>query len=124
LRTTDVILPDGRRVAVPYVSGNSVRHTLRAALAWHLVRTLSLPERSLSKRAVDLLWSGGALTTTGNQANLQLTRRVHTRLPGVSVLGYSAQSDIVAGTLWVDNIHLVCAENAFRLPVHLASHPH
>lgn len=124
LRTADVILPDGRRAAVPYVSGNSLRHTLRAALAWHLVRTLDLPERSLSKRVVDLLWSGGALTTTGNQADLELSRRVHTRLPGIGALGYSAQSDIVAGTLWVDNIHLVCAENAFRLPEHLAGHPH
>lgn len=124
LRTADVILPDGRRTAVPYVSGNSLRHTLRAALAWHLVRTLQLPEKSLSKRVVDLLWSGGALTSTGNQADLELNRRVHTRLPGVGALGYSAQSDIVAGTLWVDNIHLVCQENRFRLPVHLADHPH
>lgn len=124
LRTADVILPDGRRTAVPYVSGNSLRHTLRAALAWHLVRTLNLPERSLSKKVVDLLWSGGALTSTGNQADLELNRRVHTRLPGVGALGYSAQSDIVAGTLWVDNIHLVCQENRFRLPVHLADHPH
>lgn len=124
LRTADVILPDGRRTAVPYVSGNSLRHTLRAALAWHLVRTLQLPEKSLSKRVVDLLWSGGALTSTGNQADLELNRRVHTRLPGVGALGYSAQSDIVAGTLWVDNIHLVCQENQFRLPAHLADHPH
>lgn len=124
LRTADVILPDGRRTAVPYVSGNSLRHGLRSALAWHLVRTLNLPEKSLSKRVVDLLWSGGALTSTGNQADLDLNRRVHTRLPGLGALGYSAQSDIVAGTLWVDNVHLVCAENAFRLPEHLAGHPH
>lgn len=124
LRTADVIGPDGRRASVPYVSGNSVRHTLRAALAWHLVRTLDLPEGSLSKRMVDLLWSGGALTSTGNQADLALNRRVHTLLPGVGALGYSAQSDIVAGTLYVDNVHLVCAENQFRLPAHLAGHPH
>lgn len=124
LRTADVIAPDGRRASVPYVSGNSLRHTLRAALAWHLVRTLDLPEASLSKRIVDLLWSGGALTSTGNQADLALNRRVHAHLPGVGALGYSAQSDIVAGTLYVDNVHLVCAENAFRVPAHLADHPH
>jgi hypothetical protein len=109
---------------VPYVSGNSVRHTLRSALAWHLVRTLDLPEGSLSKRVVDLLWSGGALTATGNQADLAQHRRVHAHLPGLGALGYSAQSDIVAGTLYADNVHLVCAENAFRLPADLAGHPH
>lgn len=124
LRAADVILPDGRRASVPYVSGNSVRHTLRAALAWHLVRTLHLPEKSLSKRVVDLLWSGGALTSTGNQADLAQNRKVHTYLPGTGTLGYSAQSDIVAGTLYADNVHLVCAENRFRLPAHLAGHPH
>jgi hypothetical protein len=124
LRTQDVLLPDGRRVAVPYVSGNSLRHSLRAALAWHLVRTLSLTHGSLSKRAVDLLWSGGALTTTGNQADLAASRTVHQRLPHLGALGYSARSDIVAGTLYTANIHLVCAENAWRLPSHLADHPH
>lgn len=124
LRTTDVVLPDGRVAAVPYVSGNSVRHGLRAALAWHLVRTLDVAEGSLSKRVVDLVWSGGALTTTGNQADLAMNRRVHTLLPGLGLLGYSAQSDIVAGTLWVDNVHLVCQENQNRLPAPLASHPH
>ncbi|WP_017602214.1 hypothetical protein [Nocardiopsis lucentensis] len=124
LRTRDVIAPDGRRAAVPYVSGNSLRHTLRAALAWHLVRTLDVPDRSLAKRTVDLLWSGGALSTTGSQADLDLNRRVHQLLPGLGLLGYSAKSDITAGTLWVDDVELVCAENANRLPARLADHPH
>lgn len=124
LRTQDVLQPDGRRVSVPYVSGNSLRHTLRAALAWHLVRTLGLAERSLPKAVVDLLWSGGALSETGNQVDLETARRVSATLPALSLMGFSARSDITAGTLWADNVHLVCAENAFRLPAHLAGHPH
>lgn len=124
LRTQDVLLPDGRRVAVPYVSGNSVRHTLRSALAWHLVRTLDLPEKSLPKAVVDLLWSGGALSETGNQVDLETARRVSATLPALSLLGYSARSDITAGTLWADNVHVVCVENVFRLPGRLADHPH
>lgn len=124
LRTQDVVQPDGRRVAVPYVSGNSLRHTLRAALAWHLVRTLGMPERSLPKTVVDLLWSGGALSETGNQADLETIRRVTSTVPALTMLGYSARSDIITGTLWVDNVHLVCSENRFRLPAHLAGHPH
>lgn len=124
LRTRDVITPGGRRAAVPYISGNSLRHTLRSALAWHLVRTLGVPDMSLPKRTVDLLWSGGALTTTGSQADLGMNRRVHRTVPGLGLLGYSAQSDIVAGTLWADDVELVCAENADRLPHRLAGHPH
>ena len=124
LRTRDIITPDGKRASVPYVSGNSVRHTLRAALAWHLVRTLDLPDRSLPKVAVDLLWSGGALSTTGSQADLDLNRRVHQTLPGLGLLGYSAKSDITAGTLWADDVELVCADNVARLPARLQDHPH
>lgn len=124
LRTQPVLLDDSRRTSVPYVSSNSVRHTLRAALAWHLVRTLGLPAGNWSKRVVDLLWSGGALTSTGNQADLTMMRRVDSTLPGVSAMGYSAKSDIVTGTLYVDNFHLVCAENRDRVPARLRAHPH
>lgn len=124
LRTREVVGPDGSRASVPYVSGNSLRHTLRAAFAWHLVRTLDVEDGSLAKRTVDLLWSGGALTTTGNQADLDMIRRVHQLVPGLGLFGYSAKSDIIAGTLWVDDVELVCAENAHRLPPRLADHPH
>lgn len=124
LRTREVVGPDGSRASVPYVSGNSLRHTLRAALAWHLVRTLEVEDGALAKRTVDLLWSGGALTTTGNQADLDMIRRVHQLIPGLGLLGYSAKSDITAGTLWVDDVELVCSENAHRLPPRLADHPH
>lgn len=123
LRHQDITV-DGRRVRVPYVSGNSVRHLLRDALAWHLARTLDLPDGSLPKRVVDLLWSGGALTSTGNQAELAVHRRVTRTLWGTSALGYSAKSDIVAGTVSVDMVHLVCRENVFRMPPPLAAHAH
>jgi hypothetical protein len=124
LRTQDVLLPDGRRTAVPFVSGNSLRHTLRDALAWHLVRLLDVPGGSLPKAVTDLLWSGGSLSSTGSTVDLGMMRRVHALLPGLGLLGYSARSDITAGTLWADNVHIVCAENQFRLPARLASHPH
>ena len=112
LRTREVVGPDGSRASVPYVSGNSLRHTLRAALAWHLVRTLEVEDGSLAKRTVDLLWSGGALTTTGNQADLDMIRRVHQLVPGLGLFGYSAKSDITAGTLWVDESGRLRGERA------------
>lgn len=124
LRTQDVLLPDGRRTSVPFISGNSLRHSLRAALAWHLVRLLDVPYGSLPKAVVDLLWSGGSLSATGSSTDLGLARRVHATVPALGLLGYSARSDINAGTLAVDNVHVVCAENAFRLPAVLKGHPH
>jgi hypothetical protein len=123
LRTQDILLPSGARTAVPYVSGNSLRHRLRSALAWHLVRLLDAAPGSLPRQVTDLLWSGGALTETG-QPDLALMRRVQELLPALGLLGYSARASIVAGVLYADNVHVVCAENSWRLPPSLAGLPH
>jgi hypothetical protein len=124
LRRQTILTGDGTLADVPFVSGNSVRHQLRAALANHAVRMLGVAEHGLSKRVVDLLWSGGALTSTGNQIDLDGQRQMDLLAPMVSLLGYSARSDIVSGPLAVDNVHLVCAENRWRLPPDLTGDPH
>lgn len=98
LRTQDVIQPDGTTARVPYLSGASVRHALREALAWHTAHTLTW-SRNLTKSMVDLLWSGGAVTSTGSQVDLAMARRVDDIYPALGLLGYAAQSDITTGTL-------------------------
>lgn len=116
LRTQEVIQPDGTIAHVPFLSAASIRHALRDRLAWHLADTIGLEAGSLSKLAVDLLWSGGAVTTTGAEVNLELARRVEEVFPALAMFGYAAQSDIVAGTLRASDAILVCAENQSRLP--------
>ena len=116
LRTQEVVQPDGSIAHVPFLSAASIRHALRERLAWHLADTIGIEEGSLSKLAVDLLWTGGSVTTTGAEVNLDLSRRVEEVFPMLSMLGYAAQSDIVAGTLRASDLILVCAENAARLP--------
>lgn len=116
LRTEEIITGDGSPASVPYVSANSVRHMLRESLAWHTLHTLAVEGGSLTKAAVDLLFTGGAITSTGAQVDLGMARRVEETYPALGLLGYSAQSDIVAGTLRVGSLMLVCAENAWRLP--------
>lgn len=124
LRRQDLVEPTGDMARVPYVSGNSLRHHLRAALAWHLLRTLEVPDGSLSKAVVDLLFSGGAITHTGAQTDLEQLRRVEHLLPHLTLLGYSAGSGMTGGTVFVNHAHLVCAENAWRLPPDLAAGAH
>ncbi|APT92902.1 hypothetical protein CPHO_08390 [Corynebacterium phocae] len=114
LRTQDVMQPDGTVARVPFLSAASIRHGLRDAFAWHLVKTLDIEEGTLSKTLVDLLWSGGAVTTTGSRTNLDTMRRVRQYLPALSMLGYAAQSDIIEGTLRASDMILVCAENNHR----------
>ena len=120
LRTQEVINPDTGDVArVPFLSAASIRHGLRSALAQHLASTLLEPG-SLTKPAVDLLWSGGAVSSTGAQVDLELERRVDTLLPSLSLLGYAAQSDIHEGVLRVSDLILICDENKWRIPARAA----
>ena len=117
LRTQEVIQPDGTIALVPFLSANSIRHGLRNALAWHIAKTLELPEGSLTKNEVGLLWSGGSVTQTGAETNLDLNRRLNTALPILGLMGYAAKSDITAGTLRVSDAALICRENNDRLPI-------
>ncbi|KZS63116.1 hypothetical protein [Mycobacterium ostraviense] len=123
LRTQDIVLPGGRHALVPFVSGNSLRHLLRDALAWSIVDTLAVPDQSLHKQVVDLLWSGGAITSTGAETDLGMRRAVDDVLPSLALLGYAAGADIIAGTYYSPNLHLVCSENAWRLPPPWRDHP-
>lgn len=116
LRTKPIAQPDGTIANVPFLSGASIRHGLRDALAWHLARTLDLQPGSLTKAAVDLLWTGGAVTKTGAETDLGMARRVEEHLPALAMLGYAAQSDIVSGTLRASDAVLVCAETAELTP--------
>ncbi len=120
LRTHEVIAPDDTTVQVPFLSGASIRHGIRSALAWRIASTCCEPA-TMTKAQVDLLWSGGAISSTGAQVDLDLQRRVRDLLPALSVMGYSAHSDIYEGTARVSDAILVCAENAFRLPEDVAS---
>lgn len=123
VRMQDSVSPDGERHRTPFVSGNSLRHAIRDALAWLTVDTIQVGDHTLPKGVVDLLWSGGALTATGAQTDLHAMTARHRLLPSLPLLGYSLGSDIVRGSLRVSNAHLACRENAWRLPAHVMVEP-
>ncbi|CAB0520699.1 hypothetical protein CIP100629_01855 [Corynebacterium diphtheriae] len=116
LRTQDVVQKDGTITKTPFLSAASIRHTIREHLAWHTAHTLQWENGTLTKQLVDLIWTGGAVSSTGSRINLDLYRRVHTLYPALTLLGYAAQSDIVTGTLRATDLILVCQENNWRLP--------
>lgn len=115
LRTHDVLQQDGTVARVPFLSAASIRHALRDVLAWETARLIDLQPGTLTKGAVDLLWSGGAVSSTGSRTDLDMIRRVEDTHPALAMLGYAAQSDIITGTLRASDAILVCEENADRL---------
>jgi hypothetical protein len=72
---------------------------------------------------VDLLFSGGHLGKRGAAVPLDTARRIARMFPALSLCGYSAGNFMAASKVRCDNLHLVCAENAWRVPPRLADHP-
>lgn len=118
IRRQDVVQRDGTLARVPTISGNSVRHMIRDGGVRYALDAMGIPDGSLSKPVVDLLFSGGSLGGK-NGSTLAKARRVAELFPVLSLLGYSAGARIQAGRLEVHNLHLVCDENARRAPMDL-----
>lgn len=122
-RVQELVDENGRLVTVPFVSGNSLRHKIRVAAAQHLLESIEVEFGTLRKEVVDLLFTGGALTTTGANIDLEAFRRLENLWPASGLLGYAARSHIWSGSLFVDHTHLVCRENVWRIPEQIKQRP-
>lgn len=119
MRTQDwFYIDDGKavRCRVPYVSGNSVKHRLRACAVQYALDAMEVEDRSLSKPEIDLLLSGGHLSKSGAAVDLQTARELEALFPPLSLCGYSAGNAMTESKLRVSNLHMVCRENRERVP--------
>jgi hypothetical protein len=109
-RRESIIGPDGTPTRVPMMSGNGFRGVLRRAGAWLLADDLGVTDGGLTRRAVQILASGGSLhkETAPSVAVMAALRRV----PHLSLFGWSGAGSIHAGSLVVGKVVPVCAETA------------
>ena len=69
LRTQRIYSPTiERMVAMPYISGNSFKHMIRASAAKFALEAMAVEDGSLTKPVVHLLFSGGSLGKTSASA--------------------------------------------------------
>lgn len=116
LRQQEIVDGEGRRVRVPFISGNSIKHRIRWGAVTHALETMGVEPGSLSKPVVDLLYSGGALTKTGGSQKIGQGRELARLFPALGLLGYGAGNALVESRLSVRHLHLVCRENQGRAP--------
>lgn len=122
LRMQSMVNPStGKPYRVPYLSGNSIKHRIRYHAVQYALDVLGTEDQSLTKAEVDLLFSGGHLNKSGTAINLEKARQLERLFPALSMCGYSAGNTINDSKLRVSHLHLVCAENAWRLPEDLRS---
>lgn len=127
LRTQDWIYIDATgqavRCRVPFVSGNSVKHRLRTAAVSYALDAMGVEDGTLSKPEVDLLFSGGHLNKSGAAIDLTSARKLSELFPPLSLCGYSAGNAMEESKIACHNLHVVCAENANRVPDDLRERP-
>lgn len=112
-----IVQPDGSRVNVPIVTGDTMRHGLREAAAWLLLETAGLTGEKLTESALRLLFAGGMITgSSGGAVNLQEYRRLVELIPSLALLGGCAQNRVMPGRLTVDQAVLICEETLPFLP--------
>lgn len=116
LRTQDVVLPDGSEARVPFISGNSLKHQIRTSGVRFALEAMGVKPGSMSKSVVDMLFSGGHLSKGGSSVDLTKARILGELFPVLSMCGYSAGNFMQSSKLRINNLHLVCAENEWRLP--------
>lgn len=104
------------RCRVPFISGNSIKHRLRAAAVSYALDAMGVEDGTLTKPEVDLLFSGGHLNKSGAAIDLTSARKLSELFPPLSLCGYSAGNAMEESKIVCHNLHVVCAENAHRVP--------
>lgn len=95
------VIGNGRRVRVPYISGNAIRGVIRRLLVRDLIDLCGIQE--LPKKAVHILASGGVLElgeSTG-RIDLDMKTRLRDTIPLIRLLGCSIGNQIISGQLIV-----------------------
>lgn len=122
-----VRLPGGGFARVPYITGNALRHGLRAAASMAVLDAAGLLEGEgpqLSTAALSLLFAGGQLGGKGNAKviNLEAYAELVDIFPPLSLFGGCTTNRIIPGRIRVSEATLICAESAHLLPEWVGEH--
>jgi len=100
LRAIDVVA-NGRRMRVPYISGNAIRGRLRRLLFKDMLQMCGISE--VPKKAVHILASGGVLelADSSGRLDLDMRNRVRDTIPLARLMGCSIGNQIIPGVLVV-----------------------
>jgi len=119
LMTRGQVQLDGSIVDIPIVSGDTMRHGLREAVAYAFLDAAGLLDKpAFSKAALRLLFNGGMVTGRGDASviKLDLYREMVNLIPPLGLLGGCANNRVIQGYIWVDDALLICDETRHLLP--------
>jgi len=129
LRREKIVQPDGSIEEVPVISGNAVRGILRDRGMFHMLKTLGYgvneftgEVNGLSLAAFYFLFSGGALTKSGNAGlDVDEARRWRKLIPLVSIFGGAMGNQIMPGAAKIGKAIPICKETVHLIPQRFVS---
>lgn len=108
----------GEHALVPVYTGNAVKGAWRDAFFARMLRAVGVtPERDLTPRRAQELFSGGTIESgaDGATAKLDVRRRARDTIPPIDLLGGCIEQQIMTGLLRVHDCTLLCRENAWKV---------
>lgn len=124
LRREKFVQPNGSVEAVPVISGNAIRGTLRDVGMFDMLRKLGYGVKEETKEVKGLplsafyfLFSGGALTSTGETGiNIERFREMREKIPLIGVFGGAIGNAIMPGKMKIGKMIPICQETMHLLP--------
>lgn len=124
LRREKFVQPNGKVAKVPVISGNAVRGILRDRGMFNMLHQLGYgvnqetgEVKGLPLNAFYFLFSGGALTSTGDQGvNIEKFRSMRETIPLIGLFGGAVGNIIMPGKMKIGKLIPVCNETAHLVP--------
>jgi hypothetical protein len=104
---------------VPMVSGDAMRHGMRAAASYALLDAAGLLDSpSLSEGALRLLFAGGMVTGKGDASVIKLDhyRELCELVPSLRIFGGCCDNRVIPGQSVVEDAMLICTETQEHVP--------
>lgn len=112
----------GGWVDIPIVTADTMRHGLREAAAYAVLRAANmLTGANLSEAAIRLLFAGGMVTGRGDASTISLDRyrELTEMIPTMALFGGCCDNRVIPGRLVVEDAVLICSEIADEKLGHL-----
>lgn len=102
--------------AIPCITGNSMRHSLRDAIAMETLEAVELEQNSISAEVQAILFSGGSLGKDCAKIDVKRYREITSLLPCLSLMGGGGiGAALTSGLVSSDYAVLMCKQNEWRL---------
>lgn len=113
LYRTQPIYTGGITEEVPIVSGNSLKHLNREGSSRFALAAMGLED--LTEREINLLFSGGTLTKSGQSVRMDEARKVEEVLPGLGLHGYACGNVMQESQVNFGTLELACDATRSKL---------